>query len=101
MFRFSRSFIVTATFYAYLNFFNEGNDPFQMQVPNCFSYPLVFVDVVENLGMVDDVVMPSNPPVALVKKEELEEAPLDVTLFDTNVFQRSCKEEPSRRVVCI
>jgi hypothetical protein len=33
--------------------------------------------------MVDDVVMPSNPPVALREEEELEEIPLDV-----NVSQR-------------
>jgi hypothetical protein len=45
--------------------------------------------------MVNDVVTPSNPLVALVEKEELEEAPLDV-----NVFQQSCEEESSRRVVC-
>jgi hypothetical protein len=44
--------------------------------------------------MVDDVATPSNLPVALVDKEELEEAPLDV-----NVSQRPREEEPSRRVV--
>jgi hypothetical protein len=32
--------------------------------------------------MADDVAMPSNPPVAPVKQEELEEAS-----FDMNVFQ--------------
>jgi len=41
--------------------------------------------------MVDDVAMPLNPLVALVEQEELEEAPLDM-----NVFQRSREEEPSR-----
>ncbi len=46
--------------------------------------------------MVDDVVMPSNPSVSLVEKEELKEAPLDV-----NVSQRSCEEKSSRRVVHI
>jgi hypothetical protein len=30
--------------------------------------------------MADDVVMPSNPLVTLVKEEELEEAPLDVNV---------------------
>ncbi len=59
--------------------------------------------------MADDVVTPLNPPVATVDKEELEEATLDETLFDevafngtsfeVNVSQRSCEEEPSRRVV--
>jgi hypothetical protein len=55
---------------------------------------LVFVDAGENLVMADDVIMPLNPPVSLVKKEKLEEAPLDV-----NVSQWSHKEETSRRVV--
>jgi hypothetical protein len=44
--------------------------------------------------MADDVTTLSNPPVALVDKEELEEAPLDV-----NVSQRPRKEKRSRRVV--
>jgi len=44
--------------------------------------------------MADDVATPLNPPVSLVEKEELEEAPLDV-----NVSQWSREEEPSRRVV--
>jgi hypothetical protein len=45
--------------------------------------------------MADDVVTPSNPPVAPINKEEFEEAPLEV-----NVSQRSREKEPSRRVVC-
>jgi len=56
---------------------------------------LVFVDACENLIITDDVATPLNPLVSLVEKEELEEASLDV-----NVFQRSRKEDPSRRVVC-
>jgi hypothetical protein len=44
---------------------------------------LVFVDASENLITVDDVVTPSNPPIAPMKEEELEE-----TLFDVNVSQR-------------
>jgi hypothetical protein len=56
---------------------------------------LVFVDAGANSVMADDVAMPSNPPVSPVEKEKLEKAPLDV-----NVFQWSCEEEPSRRVVC-
>jgi hypothetical protein len=55
---------------------------------------LVFVDASENLVMADDVITPSNPLVSLVENEELEE-----TLFDVNVSQRSCKEEPSRKIV--
>jgi hypothetical protein len=48
---------------------------------------LVFVDACENLVMADDVATPSNPPVAPIKEEELEEAPLDV-----NVSQWSREE---------
>ncbi len=44
--------------------------------------------------MADEVATPSNPLVAPVDKEELEEAPLDV-----NVSQQPREEEPSRRVV--
>jgi len=46
------------------------------------------------LVMADDDVTPSNPPVAPVQQEELEEA-----LFDLNVSQRPREEEPPRRVV--
>jgi hypothetical protein len=49
--------------------------------------------------MEDDVATPSNPPVALVDKEEVEEAPLDEVAFEVNVFQQSREEEPSRKVV--
>jgi hypothetical protein len=56
---------------------------------------LVFVDAGENLIMADDVATPSNLPISLVEKEELEEAP-----FDMNVFQWSCEEKPSKKVVC-
>jgi hypothetical protein len=62
--------------------------------PIVFATLLVFIDAGENLIMADDVVTPSNPLVSLVEKEKLEEAPLDV-----NVFQRSREEEPSRRLV--
>jgi len=56
---------------------------------------LVFVDASENLVMADDIATPLNPPVSLVEKEELEEA-----LFDVNVSQWSCDEEPFKKVVC-
>ncbi len=49
--------------------------------------------------MADDVGMPSNPPVATIDKEELEEATLDEVALEVNVSQRSREEEPSRRVV--
>jgi hypothetical protein len=64
-----------------------------MQVPIWFDYLSIFVDAGEILVIVDDVATPSNPLVAPVEQEELEEASLDV-----NVFQRS-HEELSRRVV--
>jgi hypothetical protein len=44
--------------------------------------------------MVDYVATPSNPPISLIEKEELEEASLDV-----NVSRWLRKEELSRRVV--
>jgi hypothetical protein len=40
--------------------------------------------------MVDDVVMPSNPLVALVEEEEFHK-----TSFDANVSQRSCEKKSS------
>jgi len=68
--------------------------PFERKYHIVSATLLVFVDVGENLVMVDDVATPSNPPVSLVEMEELEE-----TLFDVNVSQWSREEEPSRRVV--
>jgi hypothetical protein len=67
-------------FYAYPNFLNKSNNPLRMQVPNCFHYLLVFIDAGENFVMVNDVAMPLNPPVALVKKKELKEVPFDVNV---------------------
>jgi hypothetical protein len=54
--------------------------------------------------MADDVATPSNPPVAPVDRDKLEEATLDKTPIDevaleVNVSQQSREEEPSRRVV--
>jgi hypothetical protein len=65
-----------------------------MQVPNCFNYPSIFVDAGENLVMADDVTTSSNPSVALVEKEEFEEA-----LLDVNVSQWSHEKKSSKRVV--
>ncbi len=50
--------------------------------------------------MADDVVTPSNPPVAPIDKEELEEVSFEEA-FEVNVSQRSREEEPSRIVVRI
>ncbi len=44
--------------------------------------------------MVNDVTTPSNPAIASIEEEKLEEAPLDV-----NVSQWLREKEPSRRVV--
>jgi hypothetical protein len=80
--------------HAYLNFLNKGNGPFKCKCQFGSVTLSVFVDAGEILVMADDVAMPSNPPVAPVEQEELEEMPLDV-----NVSQRPREEEPSRRVV--
>jgi hypothetical protein len=50
--------------------------------------------------MADDVTTLSNPLVAPVDKEELEEAPLDEVALEVNVSQWLREEEPSRKVVC-
>jgi hypothetical protein len=89
----SRSFTVPATPHAYPNFLNKRNDPFEHKC-QIGSTTFGFVDASENLVMVDDVVMLSDSPVTPVEKEELEEASLDV-----NVFQRSCEKKPFRRMV--
>jgi hypothetical protein len=65
-----------------------------MQVPIWFGYLSIFVNAGEILIMADDVAMPSNPPVAPVEQEELEEA-----LLDVNVSQRPREKEPSRQMV--
>ncbi len=51
-----------------------------------------FVHASENLVMADDVATPSNPLVAPVEKEKLENAPFDETPLDINVSQRSREE---------
>jgi hypothetical protein len=72
----------------------KTSTPSKRKYPIVSSTLLVFVDAGENLDMVNDVATPSNLLVSLIEKEEFEKTPLDV-----NVSQRSCKEEPSRRVV--
>jgi hypothetical protein len=65
-----------------------------MQVSIWFGYFSIFVNAGEILVMADDVATPSNPPVAPMEQEELEEASLNV-----NVFQRPREEKPSKQVV--
>jgi hypothetical protein len=59
-----------------------------------FVLPSWFLFMQVQLAMANDDATPSNPPIAPVQQEKLEEAPLDL-----NVSQRPCEEEPSRRVV--
>ncbi len=96
MFKFSWGSVITPTPYAYPNILNKkALTPSERKYHIISVTLLVFVDVGENLVMVDDVATPSNPTCSLVEKEELEETSLDV-----NVSQRSNEEESSKRVVC-
>jgi hypothetical protein len=42
---------------------------------------LVFVDVGDDSIIIDNIITPSNPSVAPIKEEELEETPLDMNVF--------------------
>ncbi len=95
MFEFSWGFAVILTPYAYPNLLNKrASTPSEHKYHIISTTLLVFVDASENLDMADDVATPLNPLISLVEKEELEEA-----LLDMNVFQRSSKEKSSKRVV--
>jgi hypothetical protein len=59
-----------------------------------FVLPYWFLLMQVQLVMTDDDATPSNPPVAPVQQEELEEAPLDL-----NVSQRPHEEKPPKKVV--
>ncbi len=57
-----------------------------------FPLPFIVVDAGDNLVMADDVATPSNPPVATIDKEKLEEVtfdetPLDEIALELNVSQ--------------
>ncbi len=95
MFEVSWGFAVTPTPYTYPNLLNKkASTPSERKYHIIFATLLVFIDARENLVIANDVATPSNPPISPVEKEKLEEAPLDV-----NVFQWSREEEPSRRVM--
>jgi len=97
MFEFSWGSTVTPTPNAYPNLLNKKASTLSKRKYHIvFVTLLVFVNAGENLVMADDVATPSNLLVSLIEKEELEEA-----LLDVNVFQQSREEEPSRRVVHI
>jgi hypothetical protein len=68
--------------------------PLECKYHIVYATLLVFVNASEHLVIADDVVTPSNPPVSLVEKEELEKAP-----FDVKVSQQSREEEPSKIMV--
>jgi hypothetical protein len=74
---------------------NKSIDPFERKYHIVLATFLVFIDAGEDSIMANDVVTPSNPLVALVEKEELEETPLNV-----NVSQRLRDEDLFQRVVC-
>jgi hypothetical protein len=59
-----------------------------------FVLPFWFLLMQMQLVMADDDATPSNPPVAPVQQEELEEAPLDL-----NGSQRPREEELPKKVV--
>ncbi len=68
MFQFSWGSTITPTPYAYLNLLNKKTStPFERKYHIVSATLLVFVDVGENLVMVDDVTTPSNPLVSLVE----------------------------------
>jgi hypothetical protein len=77
---FSCGFVIIVAHYAYPNFLNKNINLFRMLVPNYYDYLFGFVDACKDSIMVDDDVMPSNPPVVRVEKEELKEAPLGVNV---------------------
>lgn len=96
MSRFSWSSVVIVTHYAYFNFLNKTSTPFECKYQIVPATLLVFINASEHLIMVNNVVMPLNPSVALVKEKKLEERPLDV-----NVPQWSCEKKLFRKMVCI
>ncbi len=82
----------------------KPSTPFEYPKPTLFLLTSVFVDASDNLVMADDVITPSNPPIAAVDKEKLEETTFDETLLDevtleVNVSQRPREKKPSKRVV--
>ncbi len=92
MFEFSWGSAITPTPYAYPNLLNKKTlTPSECNYYIVYATLLVFVDACENLIMVDDVVKPSNPPVSLIEKEELEEAPLDMNFFSSHA-KKNCPE---------
>ncbi len=100
MFEFSWGSTVTPTPYAYPNLLNKkASTPSERKYHIVCTIFLVFCWCRWKLVMANDVATPSNPPVALVDKEELEKTSLDEVALEVNVSQRSCEEEPSRRVV--
>jgi hypothetical protein len=103
---FSRSFTVTTTPSTYPNFLNKGKTTFECKCQISSATFRFFVDASENLVMADDVATPSNPPIAPIEKEKLEDAlhdeapldktPLDKAPLDINVNGRAKKNCPEK-----
>jgi hypothetical protein len=58
----------------------NASTPFKCKYQIVLATISIFVDVGEDLLMVDDVATPSNPLVVPVKEEELEKTSLDVNV---------------------
>jgi hypothetical protein len=63
-----------------------------MQIPNYFSCPFGFVDVSEDSITTNDVIMPSNSPVAPIKGKELEEASLNMNVSKDRTKKNGLKK---------
>ncbi len=97
MFEFSWGSVVIPTPYTYPNLFLKKTlTPFEHKYHIVSATLLVFVNAGENLVMANDVVTPSNPPVSLVEKEEVEKA-----LLNVNVSQRLHEKKSSKKEVRI
>jgi len=72
----------------------KSSTPFKCKYQFVSATFFIFIDVGEDLIMVDDATTPSNLLVMPIEEKELEKSS-----FDKNVSQWSCKEEPSKRVV--
>jgi len=68
--------------------------PFECKYQIVSTTPLIFIDVGEDLIMVNDVDTPSNPLVVPIEEEKLEE-----TSFDVNFYQWSNKKKLSKKMV--
>ncbi len=66
-----------------------GKTPFKCKCQIGSATFRFFVDAGENLIIANNVVTPSNPPIAPVEKEKLEDAPLDETPFNETPLNKT------------